>query len=517
MEFTSLLVCGEGCTKTFGYGSDATTVTFESCPPGEITPPPGFDDPYPTQCSEFNSNVYCPEYCDTFAAYEDYYGTPYTYNSTTCEGTSECLFVTAFPNAWFECSTDYSAPCTKKFTSEGQTTTVTLSPCPTGEITPPPGFPAEIIGCTTISDHYFCPERCSYYDTTWSYYNTYITKFITSCDTSGCEVVTTSGRPSYSCPPAEGAGTPCTKTFSTTDRSTTVTFQSCPLGEITAPPGFYPFQPAACSAYSGSVYCPDYCYEYYAYDDYYGLIYIVTSTMCEGSTSCDFITTGAYPSFDCEVAPGEACTKKFTADGQTTTVMLSPCPLGEITPPPNFPAEIIGCTTYSGHYFCPEKCEYYSTSWPYYNTYVSAFITSCDNSGCEIVTGGGNPSYNCPTESIPDYPPYTPTPCTRTFSHEDRTTTVTFENCPLGEITPPPELTIPPQIGCTTYNGGTYCPDNCILSGTFINYYGTPYNYIYSVCDPSGCEFDTSGTPSYNCPATCDEMFETTHAAPVTT
>jgi hypothetical protein len=197
--------------------------------------------------------------------------------------------------------------------------------------------------------------------------------------------------------------------------------------------------------------------------------------------------------------------------------MLSPCPLGEITPPPNFPAEIIGCTTYSGHYFCPEKCEYYSTSWPYYNTYVSAFITSCDNSGCEIVTGGGNPSYNCPTESIPDYPPYTPTPCTRTFSHEDRTTTVTFENCPLGEITPPPELTIPPQIGCTTYNGGTYCPDNCILSGTFINYYGTPYNYIYSVCDPSGCEFDTSGTPSYNCPATCDEMFETTHAAPVTT
>ena len=241
------------------------------------------------------------------------------------------------------------------------------------------------------------------------------------------------------------------------------------------------------------------------YPFYYGMQFTVTHTSCDGSQSCDFITTGTYPSFDCPVSSGAACTKKFTSEGQVTTVTLDPCPLGEITPPPGFPAEIIGCTSFSTYYFCGENCQYFTTSWSYYNQVISKWITSCDTSGCEIVTDNGYPSYSCPTASDDSE-----AACTKTFSHEDRTVTITFDECPLGEITPPPDLTIPPVIGCTTYQNETYCPDNCILSGTIFTYYNTINNYIYSVCDTSGCEFVTGATPSFICSGTPGEPEEPT-------
>ena len=257
------------------------------------------------------------------------------------------------------------------------------------------------------------------------------------------------------------------------------------------------------------------CHQVYTFNPLSGPSYVCTHrdpTMCYVTITSTSLSGRSYTTVvptecgdDNEPVEPTPCTKTFSHEDLKTTITFEKCPLGEITPPPNLTIEnTIGCTTYQNETYCPDNCILMGTVVNYYGTIYNYVYSVCDAGDCEFVTSD-TPRYSCPGDS---YPPGESTACTKTFSDGEYTTTITFDHCPLGTITPPPHLTIPPVNGCTTYEDKTYCPENCVLSGTVFEYYGTMHNYIYSVCDTRGCEFVTSDTPSFSCSATPGEPGE---------
>ena len=209
-----------GCVVTYYDAGTPSSTTLIDCPTDITNIPEG------CQLSGCCKTV-CPtgDFCSWV-----------TTGSAPGESTKRCDTINCFP--WdasaaelrYICSSNSSDPsyCYETISTDGTLTTVTTTDC--GGDDDGGSVPS---GCGTLTSVISSTTH------TW-----------TTCTGSvspppGCEFSTTRELTSLLVCSSE-----CTKTFSTDDRTTTVTFSSCPSGEITAPPGFYPEQPDGCSAYS---------------------------------------------------------------------------------------------------------------------------------------------------------------------------------------------------------------------------------------------------------------------------